>query len=135
MHFSSDKYRRGDIAMSQQVNSHRLSSRISFFSSLIKNTYRYAGVGLSVVIPAMLWMGGMSLQSVYRFSEARYWLLHPIVKILVVVSTIFYFYTSLVNLYISIVNAYKVSTQRGLSSVIIMTMTACFAVGVGYWLW
>lgn len=121
--------------MSQRVNSNRLQGGPSFISSIVSSLYQLSGIALFVLIPATLWLGYLSLQSTYRFSEARYWIFHPAGKILVMLACVLYFYHSLVSFYYSSTYRYRIAGSQMNIDIIILILTAVFAGGLGYWLW
>ena len=121
--------------MSQQVNFNRLQGRLPFVSSVISSLYQLSGLALFVITPAMLWVSRLSLQSANQFSEARYWVFHPVGKIFVVLACALCFYHGLVSLYYSLVNTYRIADRPLRSGIIILMLTALLAGGLGYWLW
>jgi succinate dehydrogenase/fumarate reductase cytochrome b subunit len=121
--------------MSQHINFDPLQERLPFVSSIVSSLYKLSSFALFLITPAMLWISRLSLQSAYQFSEARYWVFHPIGKILVVIACALCFYHGLVSLYYSLINTYRIADRPLRSGIIILILTALLAGGLGYWLW
>lgn len=121
--------------MSQRVNFNSSHSGISSSPSFLSSLYQLSGLALYLIIPAMLWITHLSLQSTYQFSEARYWLFHPIGKGLAAVACALCLYHSLIGLYNALASRYKILDKPMMGSIIILMLTLSFGGGIGYWLW
>jgi hypothetical protein len=121
--------------MSQKINFRRLQGRYSFVATIASGFYRLSGIALFFIIPGTLWIAHLSLQSVYQFSEARYWIFHPIGKILVILSTTLCLYYSFMGIYNSYLNKRIVANNQVVIISTILILTTLFAGIMGYWLW
>jgi succinate dehydrogenase/fumarate reductase cytochrome b subunit len=123
--------------MNQYSNVKALKEQYSLLGSIVSFLYRLTSTALFILLPVLLWVSDLSLKSVYKFSEARFWIFQPFSKILVILASGVFLLHSLVSIERTLINMGQENSVRTIrrEDIVILTLTVIFMSLVGYWVW
>jgi len=123
--------------MNQYSNVKALKEQYSLLGTIVSFLYRLTNAALFILLPVLLWVSDLSLKSVYKFSEARFWVFQPFSKALIVLASGAFLLHSLISIERTLVNMGKGSSIRTIrrEDIVILTLTVIFMSLIGYWIW